>query len=51
MSDDTQQPIIEGQAIPLDEMLALIETTEADIDDAMDWWDEHATTEFVGALE
>jgi hypothetical protein len=54
MSDDTQQekPIQpEGEAIPLAELLALFDVNQQSINDAIDWWDTHATDEFVGALE
>lgn len=48
MSEDLK---LIGTALPLDELLAMAEIDTMDIDEALEWWDEYASDDFVGALD
>lgn len=40
-----------GEPLDLEDLLDFAEIDEADIDSAIDWFDEHASEEWAGALE
>jgi hypothetical protein len=40
-----------GEPLDLETLLDFAEIDEDDLDDAIDWFDEHASEEWVGALE
>jgi len=40
-----------GEPLPEDELLAIAEIDTLDIDEALEWWDEYASDDFVGALD
>ena len=46
-----QQPSIQGEPLDLDELLDFAEIDLEDIESASLWWDEHASPEWVGALD
>lgn len=49
MSD--QLPLPEEKPVTLADLLALAVYDEEDIQSAVDWWDEHASEGWQGALE
>lgn len=40
-----------GEPVDLDVLLEIAEIDEDDMADAIDWWDENASDEWVGALD
>lgn len=47
----TQKPSIQGEPLPLDELLDFATIDSADIESAAEWWDENASTGWQGALD
>ena len=45
------QPSIQGEPLPLDELLDFATIDPADIESAADWWDENASEQWIGALD
>lgn len=50
MTTDTALPDF-GEPLSEDELLEFAEISNADVDSAVDWWDDNASTLFFGALE
>lgn len=46
-----QQLSIQGEPLPLDELLDFATIDPADVESAIQWWDENASSEWVGALD
>lgn len=42
---------IRGEPLPLDELLDLATIDPADVESAAEWWDEHASDNWIGALD
>ena len=42
---------IQGEPLPLDELLDFATIDPSDLESAADWWDEYASPEWVGALD
>lgn len=40
-----------GETVDLEVLLEIAEIDEDDMADAIDWWDENASEEWVGALD
>lgn len=56
MSEQRNNANIRGEAMPIDDLLYLMGVDDntidiADIESALEWWDVHASPEFIGALE
>ena len=45
------QPDIQGDPLDLETLLDFAQIDPADIESAADWWDNHASAEWVGALD
>ncbi len=46
-----KQSSIQGEPLPLAELLDFATIDPADIESAADWWDENASEQWVGALD
>ena len=42
---------IRGEPLPLDDLLDFATIDAADIENAAEWWDEHASPDWIGALD
>ena len=51
MTTPIPQPSIQGEPLPLDELLDFATIDPADIASAVTWWDENASEQWVGALD
>lgn len=48
---DKSPPPEMGERLTLDELLELADVDAADLDEAIVWWDEHASETFKGVLD
>lgn len=46
-----KKPRIQGEPMPLDELLDIAEIDAGDVESAAEWWDEYATDDWIGALD
>jgi hypothetical protein len=46
-----QAPKIRGEVLDLETLLDFATVSASDIASAAEWWDEHASAEWVGALD
>lgn len=44
-------PKIRGEPIDLDTMLDFAIVEQVDIESAIEWWDDHASPDWIGALD
>lgn len=42
---------IQGQPMPLEELLEIAEIDADDVESAAEWWDEYASEDWIGALD
>lgn len=49
--EQPDKPNIQGEPLPLDELLDFATVDPADIESAADWFDEHASDGWQGALD
>jgi hypothetical protein len=45
------KPSIQGEPMPLKDLLAFADVDASDAESAANWWDEYASAEWVGALD
>lgn len=45
------KPRIQGEPLPLDELMDIAIIDAADVESAAEWWDEYASGEWVDALD
>lgn len=45
------KPNIQGEPLPLDELLDIAKVDSTDAESASTWWDENASEDWIGALD
>lgn len=51
MAEESKNATIKGDPLPLEDMLNFAIVDDADIESALEWFNEHASIEWIGALE
>lgn len=51
LPQDNKKPRIQGDPMPLDELLDIAEIDAEDVESAAEWWDEYASADWIGALD
>jgi hypothetical protein len=45
------KPSIQGEPLPLADLLDIAKVDSTDAESASTWWDEHASADWIGALD